>query len=148
VASEAFGKGCHPCIGPPILAGQIPSLKPHPIIRICCLPPIQPSAFPGDGSCPQLSRLIPFHLPGAGPVTSRRHFFLPGSHCFVASASPEATRPGRPLPGQDSLLLEKRAFTHGAHGPVHRSDEETYLFSSNFALPGSSQTRSDLYAAM
>src|SRR5262249_18503533 len=38
-------------------------------------------------------------------------FFLPGFGHFVASAAAGiATRPGRPLPGQDSHLLEQRTF--------------------------------------
>lgn len=73
-----------------------------------------------------------------GPLTARRHgrlqarsddglptcrrpkaaFFLSSSERFVTSTSVGiVTRPGRPLPGQDSHLLEQRTF-HGARGPV------------------------------
>src|SRR6266568_1276313 len=39
--------------------GRFPSRRPHPIIKICCLPPLQRSAFPGDASCPQMPVLSP-----------------------------------------------------------------------------------------
>src|SRR5437867_11556589 len=47
--------------------------------------------------------------------------FLRGFDRFVASVTAGiAPRPGRPLPGQDSLLLDQRAFNHGAPGPLQR----------------------------
>ena len=46
---------------------------------------------------------------------------LPSFDCFVASTPVGiATRPGRPLPGQDLHLLEQRNF-HGTPGPGHRA---------------------------
>ena len=45
--------------------------------------------------------------------------FLPGSGRFVASTTAGiVTRAGRPLPRQDFHLLDQRAYTHGARGPV------------------------------
>ena len=48
-------------------------------------------------------------------------FFLPGFDSFVTSTiAGIATRPGRPLPGQDLHLLEQRTF-HGTPGLLHPS---------------------------
>jgi len=60
--------------------------------------------------------------------------FLRSSDRFVASATAGiATRPGRPLPGQDSHLLDQRAFLHGAPGPLHCSQSSSGLaYSSAF----------------
>ncbi len=100
--------------------GRIPSRKAHPIIRICCRPPLQPRAFPGDGSCTQMPGPIPFHCREAGRTASDPHFFLPAFNRFVCLRDRcHSYRPGRPLPEQDSLPLGQRAFTHGARGPVH-----------------------------
>jgi len=59
-----------------------------------------------------------------GLPTCRRPFAafcLPSFERFVTSTSVRiATRPGRPLPGQDSHLLEQRTF-HGTPGLFHRA---------------------------
>ena len=123
------------CSGPPIFAGRIPSRKAHPTIRIRSLPSFQLSTFLGDRSCPQFPCPAPFRCLKAGPDAPARRssrssrlpespwhwpevvWSLPTFDRFVASATAGiATRPGRPLPGQDSFVLDQRAFTHGAHG--------------------------------
>ena len=67
--------------------------------------------------------------------------FLPGSGRFVASATAGiATRPGRPLPGQDSHLLDQRAFLTAQPGPLHQVSSlggvlETYTRRLPYLLP-------------
>jgi hypothetical protein len=60
------------CSGPPILWSRTSTWNANAIITICCLPPLQPGAFPGDGSCPQLPWPIPFPCPAAGHNIARR----------------------------------------------------------------------------
>ena len=45
-------------------------------------------------------------------------------HIVTAIVARIATRPGRPLPGQDLHLLEQRTF-HGARGPPHQESAGT-----------------------
>ena len=113
----------------------------------CCHPPPRRSrsnVSSGDvrpvAAFPQSRRGRPSHRVFRGRLgvhacyglpTCRRPdaaFCLPGSNRFVTSAAAGiATRPGRPLPGQDLHLLEQRTF-HGAPGPLHR--EALALFNS------------------
>jgi hypothetical protein len=61
------------------------------------------------------------------PTCSRPEagFCLPSFDCFVTSTTVGiATRPGRPLPGQDFHLLEQRNF-HGTPGPQTSSRRAT-----------------------
>ena len=64
-----------------------------------------------------VNRLNPVLLP---PHPGTRASSLPGFGRFVTSrTSGIATRPGRPLPGQDFHLLEQRTF-HGTRGPLQQ----------------------------
>ena len=112
IGPSGHARNCQGCSGPPILWSRTPARNPLHINRLSSQPTLYLWIHSGGWSCRVPHRSVPFHCPEAGPGVSARHFFLPGgSDGFVASATAGiATRPGRPLPGQDSHLLDQRAF--------------------------------------
>src|SRR5262249_41169088 len=105
-----------------MLSPTTPAKQIELVVRRCStcgsLPPVQAgSAFASHVFRGRLGVHACYGLP-----TRRRPaatLCLPGSDRFVTSAAAGiATRPGRPLPGQDLHLLEQRTF-HGAPGPLH-----------------------------
>jgi len=109
----------------------------HHSLLACCHPPPRRSG-PGTSSStsrsvaafPQSRQGRPSHRVFRGRLgvhacyglPTRRQpeaaSFLPGFGRFVTSTTAGiATRPGRPLPGQDFHLLEQRTF-HGTRGPL------------------------------
>jgi len=59
------------CTGPSNFMGRLPSRKAHLIIRICCLPPLQPGVLPGDGSCVQLPGVLVHRFLRIGPLPGK-----------------------------------------------------------------------------
>jgi len=122
----------HGCSGPPILMGRVPSRKAHPIIGICCLPPIQPSTFPGDCSCPQIPCPIPYHYPEGGPAESVRRLsdFRNRPNCrtqfrWTSSPSPRAVKGSKawkPDLGGPLQYPRISAARKAERGPVPRRD--------------------------
>jgi hypothetical protein len=55
----------------------------------------------------------------AGNSSEMLAHVVSGWNLEMLSGRQIATRPGRPVPGQDSHLLDQRAFAHGTPGPAH-----------------------------
>ena len=99
-----------------------PAKRIEPVVQIVRSVPAFPQSRQGRPSHRVFRGRLGVHACYSLPTCRRPDaaLCLPGFDHFVTSmAAGIATRPGRPLPGQDFHLLEQRTF-HGTPGPAHR----------------------------
>ncbi len=103
-----------------MLSPTTPAKRIEPVVQFVRSIPAFPQSRQGRPSHRVFRGRLGVHAYYGLPTCRRPNaaFFLPGFDHFVTSmAAGIATRPGRPLPGQDLHLLEQRTF-HGTPGPA------------------------------
>ncbi len=116
------GFPCCPMLLVDMLSPTTPAKRIEPVVQFVRSMPVFPQSRQGRPSHRVFRGRLGVHTYYGLPTCRRPNaaFFLPGSDHFVTSmAAGIATRPGRPLPGQDFHLLEHRTFT--AHLDQHTS---------------------------